>query len=162
MVAGAATFMITLSLDAVHGLLEIVHTKVALPVVKPLTPDNGSFGSVIVAVPDTTLHTPVPTVGVLPARVVTATLHKAWSGPDTDTVGNSRIVITISSVLLAQPGAEIVQRKVALAPTVKPVTPDNGSVGVVIVAVPDTTLHTPVPDVAVFAANVAVVTLHKV
>ncbi len=84
------------------------------------------------------------------------------SAPALATVGGSATNMIISSVLLAQPGAEIVQRKVALAPIVKPVTPDNGSVGVVIVAVPDTTLHTPVPDVAVFAANVAVVTLHKV
>ncbi len=162
MVAGAATFMITLSLDAVHGLLEIVHTKVALPTLNPLTPDNGLFGSVIVAAPDTTLHNPVPTVGVLPANVVTATLHKAWSGPDTDTVGNSRIVMIMSSVEGAQVPFVIVHLNVTLAPIVKPVTPDNGSTGSVIVAVPETTVHKPVPAVGAFPDNVAVVILHSV
>ena len=55
----------------------------------------------------------------------------------------------------------MVHLKVALAPIVNPVTVLVGDVGVVIVAVPDTTLHKPVPDVAVFAASVVVVTLHR-
>lgn len=64
-------------------------------------------------------------------------------------------------MLLEQPGAEIVQRKVADAPTTNPVTPDVGDDGVVMVAMPETTDHKPVPDAGVLPAKVAVVTLHK-
>ena len=51
----------------------------------------------------------------------------------------------------------IVQRKVAVEPTIKPVIPEVGDDGVVIVAVPETTDQEPVPTVGVFAAKVAVV-----
>jgi len=51
---------------------------------------------------------------------------------------------------------------VADEPIVKPVTPDVDEVGVVIVAVPDTTVQFPVPTNAVLPARVAVVTLHNV
>lgn len=57
---------------------------------------------------------------------------------------------------------EIVHLKVTVEPIVKPVTPEVGDVGEVIVAVPETTVHVPVPVTGVFPANVAVVTLHKV
>ncbi len=49
---------------------------------------------------------------------------------------------------------EIVQRRVADVPTGTPVTPDVANVGVVIVAVPVTTVHRPVPVTAGVAANV--------
>ena len=55
----------------------IVHRKVTLdPIVKPVTPELAEAGVVMVAVPDTTLQAPVPTVGVLPPKVATVTLHK--------------------------------------------------------------------------------------
>ena len=54
----------------------IVQRNVAvLPAVMPVTPEVAEFAVVIVAVPLTTLHVPVPTVGVLPARVKLALLH---------------------------------------------------------------------------------------
>ena len=54
-----------------------VHLNVALaPTVKPVTVDVGDDAVVIVAAPDTTLQAPVPTAGVLPARVAVVTLHK--------------------------------------------------------------------------------------
>jgi hypothetical protein len=56
----------------------------------------------------------------------------------------------------------IVQRKVAGVPAVTPVTPEVGEEGVVIVAVPLTTLHEPVPVVAVFPASVKAVLLQFV
>ena len=43
------------------------------------------------------------------------------------------------------------------APTVKPVTPDVGELGVVTVALPAMTVHAPVPTVGVLPASVAVV-----
>ncbi len=69
--------------------------------------------------------------------------------------------MTTSSVEDAQDPLEMVQRKVADDPIVKPVTPEVGDDGVVIVAVPDTTVQAPVPTKAVLPARVAVVTLHK-
>ena len=63
--------IITSSVEGVQGALEIVHRKVAVPgTAKPVTPEVGEVGVVMVAVPDTTLHAPVPTVGVLAAKVV--------------------------------------------------------------------------------------------
>ncbi len=70
-------------------------------------------------------------------------------------------VITTSSLLLAQGEFDIVQRKVAEAPTTNPVTPEVGEVRLVTVAVPDTTDQAPVPMKGVLPARVVVVTLHK-
>lgn len=66
-----------------------------------------------------------------------------------------------SSVDDAQPPLAIVHLKVALDPTVKPVTPLVDKVGVVIVAAPLTTLHVPLPVVGALPASVAVVTLQR-
>lgn len=52
----------------------------------------------------------------------------------------------------------IVQRKVAVEPTINPVIPEVAEDGVVIVAVPETTVQEPVPTEGMFAAKVAVVT----
>jgi len=69
--------IVTSSVDAVQGLLLMVHRNVTLePTDKPVTALAGDVGDVIVAEPLTTLHIPVPTVGVLPAKVVAVTLHK--------------------------------------------------------------------------------------
>ena len=72
-----------------------------------------------------------------------------------DVVGDAFLVITTSSDDAVHGELEIVQRKV-FAPTPKPVTPDVGLPGVVIVPVPLTNVHVPVPVVAVFPASVAV------
>lgn len=82
--------------------------------------------------------------------------------PAAAVVGNDDTVMIISSVDEAQGELAIVQRKVALAPTVKPVKPDVAEDGVVIVATPLTKLHVPVPVVGALPARVAVVVLHMV
>jgi hypothetical protein len=61
-----------------------------------------------------------------------------------------------SSVEEVHPALAIVHLNV-FAPTPNPVTPEVGLPGVVIVAVPDTTVQVPVPIVAVLPAKVAVV-----
>ena len=77
MVGGDATFMITSSLELAQAPLLIVHLKVTLaPTVNPVIADVAELAVVIVAVPDTTLHSPVPVVGALPAKVLLVTLHK--------------------------------------------------------------------------------------
>ena len=57
------------------------------PVVNPVTPEFGSSGSDTVAVPAVTVHAPVPTVGVLAAKVAVG-LQMVWSIPASATVGN--------------------------------------------------------------------------
>ena len=61
----------------------------------------------------------------------------------------------IASVLGVQVPLLIVHTKV-FTPVVKPVTPLVGELGVVTVAVPAVTVHTPVPTVGAFAAKVPV------
>ena len=69
-------------------------------------------------------------------------------------------VITTSSVEDVQVEFEIVHRNVALVPAANPVTVVVGELAAVIVAVPDTKLHAPVPVVGVLAAIVKVVLAH--
>ena len=54
----------------------------------------------------------------------------------------------------------IVHLKVALVPAAMPVMVVNGLVVLVIVAVPDCTVHKPVPTIAVLAAIAKVLVLH--
>ena len=70
------------------------------------------------------------------------------------------VVIITSSVEAVQGELDIVQRKVAVPGTAKPVIHEVGEDGVVIVAVPEIKDHTPVPTVAVLPAKVAVVKPH--
>jgi hypothetical protein len=69
-VVGAAFLvMTTSSVEAVQGELLMVHLKVAEPTPIAVTPEVGLEGVVTVAVPDTTVQAPVPTVAIFPASV---------------------------------------------------------------------------------------------
>jgi hypothetical protein len=63
----------------------------------------------------------------------------------------------MSEDVLPHAAFDIVHRKVAVVPIVKPVTPEVGEVGLEIVAVPETSDHVPFPYVGEFAAKVVVV-----
>lgn len=161
-VASSSTEIVIISEEARHEPLEIVHCKTAeAPIISPVTSDVGEDGVVIVAVPEITVQLPVPVTGVFPARIVVVKLHKFWSGPASAAVTGSPTVIIMSSKEGGQELLDIVQRRVDEAPMVNPVTPDVGDDGVVTVAVPAITVHVPVPETGVFAANVAVVILHN-
>ena len=56
--------------DATHGALDIVHLKVTEPVIKPVIPEEGELGEVMVPIPKTLVHNPVPVEGIFPARLV--------------------------------------------------------------------------------------------
>src|SRR5258706_2571145 len=71
-------------------------TNVFAPTDKLVTPEVGELGVVTVALPAITVHAPVPTVGVLPARVAVVA-HTSWSDPAFAVVGDSsRMIVTVS------------------------------------------------------------------
>ena len=70
------------------------------------------------------------------------------------------VVITTSSVEAVQGELDMVQRKVAVPGTAKPVIPEVGEEALVTMAVPEITDHAPAPTVGVFADNVAVLAPH--
>src|SRR5258707_8980420 len=147
--------IVTVSLDGGHDAFVIVQTNVFAPLDSPVTPDVGFPGAVTDALPVITVHAPVPTVGVFPARVAVGP-HTVWSGPAFAVVGaSSRIIVTVSLDGVQTP-LLIVQTNV-FAPTESPVTPEVRSAGVVTSDVPAKTVHAPVPTVGVLPARVAVV-----
>lgn len=76
-------------------------------------------------------------------------------------VGNALTATVMSSVEEAHDPLLMVHRNTVLPPTVKPVTPLDGSLPVLALPLPLTVLHVPVPTVGVLADKVPVVTLHK-
>jgi hypothetical protein len=143
---------ITSEVEAVHVPLEIVHLSVAVLPAVTVTVVVGLVGVAIVAVPLTNVHKPVPTVGVLAAIVKAATLQFAWAGPASATVGVAKFVNTTSSDVTQVPFV-MVHLRVAVLPAAT-VTAEVGLVGVVIVAVPETIVHKPVPGVGALPARV--------
>ena len=140
----------------------IVHRTVALvPGAIPVTVVLGTTGLVIVAVPDCKLQTPVPAVGLLAAIVKIEVLHCSMLTPASATVGVAVLLITTSSKVEPQTTPLlIVQRKVAVVPAGTPVTVVVALAGVVIVAVPDCSVHMPVPGAAALPAITKLPVLH--
>ena len=81
---------ITLSCDAVHGALVIVHLKVYTPIIDTVTLDVGELALLKVAVPgpETKVQVPVPVVGVFPASAKVSP-HPEKSTPALATVGGA-------------------------------------------------------------------------
>ncbi len=69
MVGNSSTLMVISSVLGVQVPLVMVHLKVLIPVVNPVTPELGSFTLVTLAVPAMTVHVPVPISGVLADKV---------------------------------------------------------------------------------------------
>jgi hypothetical protein len=147
--------MITGSLAEGHGAFEIVHVNVLAPTPRPVTPEVGDVGVVMLPEPPVSVHTPVPVTGVFPASVAVVA-QTVWSGPALGAVGGAVLIIVIASVDGVQAPLLIVHTNV-LVPTLRPVTPEVGEPGEVTVADPAVTVHAPVPTVAVLPASVAVV-----
>ncbi|HEY6190915.1 MAG TPA: hypothetical protein VI215_01165, partial [Bacteroidota bacterium] len=154
-VGDASRVIRTVSLDGGQLALLTVQTKVLTPTERLVTPDVGSDGVVTFALPVMTVHTPAPTDGVLPARVVVVE-QTVSSGPALAVVGEASRVITTVSLDGGQLAFVIVQTNV-LVPTERPVTPDVGSPALVTFALPAITVHAPVPTDAVLPAREVVV-----
>ena len=94
--------MITSSIEAAHGLLEIVHLNIKVVPAEPVNVDVGLPAVVTVPpAPDTMLHEPVPVVGKLPLRFTELIPHvvaPVRSGPAFAEVGAVAKVISTSSL----------------------------------------------------------------
>lgn len=99
----------------------------------------------IVAVPEVTVHNPAPGDGLFPAKVKTLVLHRLCAVPALAAGADNLFVSTTFAEELAQVPLLTVHLSVALVPAVTPVTVVLYNVGAVIVAVPLTTVHNPVP-----------------
>ena len=109
-------------------------------------------GVVTTPVPDKVDQVPPPVAD----KVAVVTLHKFRSDPAFPTGGAD--TVTVTCALPEQAPLVTVHLKVLAAPTVKPVTPDDGLVGLVTTPLPETVIQFPVvpePD------KLVVVTLHK-
>lgn len=70
MVGKGFIVIVTLSVVAAHGELDIDHVNTVVPEVNPVTVEEAESEFVIVPGPETLIHAPTPAVGVLPANVV--------------------------------------------------------------------------------------------
>jgi hypothetical protein len=134
----------------------IVHLKVFIPTVKPVTPEAGLLTSVTLAPPAVTVHVPVfPAAGTFPVKLAMVK-QVVWFTPTVATAGAGFLVILTLLTEAGQVPLVIVQVKV-LMPKPKPVTVEVGELGLVIVPAPAVSVHCPVPTVGVFPAKVKVV-----
>lgn len=74
-VGNGFTLINTVLVEAGQTPLEIVHTILFVPVIKPVIPELFKVGVVTVEVPEITVQTAVPTVGIFAFKVVEA-MHK--------------------------------------------------------------------------------------
>lgn len=132
----------------------IVQTNVFIPLLIPVIDEVGDVGVVIVPPPETTVHNPVPSTGMFPFKEDELE-QMVESLPAAAVVGKGLMLKLTESTEAAQAPFEIVQINV-FTPTPIPVIPEVGDAGVVIVPVPETSVHIPVPIVATFPASVPV------
>ena len=95
----------TSSVEAAHGLLDIVHLKVYVVPAAPLKLDVALDEVVIVPpAPLMMLHAPVPDVGILPARVTLVNPQvedPIWSAPALAVVGITLTAVAVDEVAVA-------------------------------------------------------------
>ncbi len=111
-VVGAVKEIVTSSVLAVHGGLEMVQRKIYVTPVIPENPEVGLDGVPMVPpAPEMILHEPEPDAGEFAPSVVDDP-QIFWLVPALAVVGAAMNVIETSSVLAAQGGFEMVQRRV--------------------------------------------------
>ena len=132
--------------------LEIVQRNTFVPNPTFLTAVVGEEPLTKVPLPLTTDQVPVPTTGAFALSI--AESQTVWFVPAIEVVGGRTRVIMTSSVVGVQVPLDMVQRNVLL-PAPNPVTVEVGLDALVIVPVPVTRLHKPVPAEGAFPAKVA-------
>ena len=128
------------------------------PTVTPVTVVVAKLISVMEPGPLILVHVPVPGVAALPARVNVVVLSQwFWSDP---AAAAGALFNVISSKLLHSPFT-MVQRSTRVDPTGTPVTVEVSEFADVMVPVPVTMVHVPVPGAAALPARVNVVELSQ-
>ena len=84
----SCTLMVILSEDAAHTPFEIVHLKTLFPMESPDTPEVGEVALSKIAVPEITVHVPIPIIEEL-AESVAIVAQIVWSVPASAIVGFS-------------------------------------------------------------------------
>jgi len=153
MLGGAIPVIVTFETELTHGEFEIVHAKTLAPLPKPPIAVLGKVGEIIVPLPETNVHNPLPTKGVLPAITAPELVHTVWFGPAADGVGRPLVVMVMFEVEDVQGGLLIDQVR-TVVPGVNPVTVEFGKREFVITPGPETFIQAPVPATAGLPANV--------
>ena len=131
----------------------MVQRKVLVPVESPVTLELARLALAKVPVPVTTLQ--IPPVAAVAARVVVEE-QIVWSIPALGESGFSCTLMVILSEDAAHTPFEIVHLK-TLFPMESPDTPEVGEVALSKIAVPEITVHVPIPIIEELAESVATV-----
>ena len=145
--------MVILSEDAAHTPFEIVHLKTLFPMESPDTPEVGEVALSKIAVPEITVHVPIPIIGEL-ASSVAVVAQIVWSVPASAIVGFSSIVIITSSEETKSTPSKNWYANVTELPTISVIVVDV-ALGSLIVAVPFTTTQSEVKPEGSFPITVA-------
>ena len=119
----------------------------------PEIPEVTLLESLNIPVPAITDQVPIPTIGIFPFKEEKEE-QIVESLPAFAGVAKVLIVATTVSVVGTQVPFEMVQTN-TFTPTLTPVIDDVGDVGLVIVPLPETIVHKPVPTIGVLPFNVA-------
>ena len=147
--------MVTVEVEGEQGGFEIVHSKTFGPTPSPVKPDIGDVGVVIVPVPLTSVHNPVPTAGMFPANVAVVE-QTVCAGPAIEVVAPPVFINVIVSVLEGQGELSMVHIN-TFAPPPTPVIVVVGDPEDVIVPAPLIRVHVPVPTAGALPAIVKLV-----
>ena len=156
--------VIVLDVDEQVPAEVMFHCNTFVPRPKPLTVVVAELELVNTAVPDTTLHVPVPVVGVLAASVVLlVVIHNVCDGPAlAKLVAGSTWMVIVLEVDEHVP-TEVIFHCNTFIPKPRFVIVEFGDNELVIVPLPLITLHVPIPVVGVLAASVVeLVVIHNV
>lgn len=150
-VGKGSTVIVRFETDGGQAALVIVHAKTLLPKPRPVMVVVGEVADVIAPVPETNVQLPVPTAGVFPFSVVEGLLiQMVWLVPASAVVGTWSTVI--ETVDVDEEQLFVIVHANIFTPNPKLVIVVVSRLTFVIVPLPDTTLHEPVPMAALFAA----------